>query len=865
MQAVAVQPMLKVSNRKVLLRLSMRNLAAARSRNLIAVSAIILTSVLFTVLFTLALGTAETFQRQTIRQSGGDGHAVLKYITDEQYQSVKDHPLIREISYNRIVADSVDNQEFLKRHVEMYYMDETAMKLGFCAPAYGSSPQAAYEVAADTKTLDLLGVPHQIGAKLPLVYTVKGKEIRQTFTLSGYWDSDPLFNVGFVLVSKAYVEEHAAELTPEYRQTRVSTGSINSYIMFKNSWNLHGKLDKVMVDSGLSRDNEEAPNYTASNVNWAYLSSGISDDPASWAGGAAALLLVMLTGYLIIYNIFYISVIRDIRFYGLIKTIGATRRQMKGIIRSQALALSALGIPAGLLLGFFIGKSLVPAVIAVSSYDESAGVTVSPQPLLFAASALFALATVWISTSKPGRAAAGVSPVEAVKASEESRQPGGKRKGGLRGGKIRRLALSNLGRNKVRTVLVILSMSLSLILLNTVFTLSRGLDMDKYLSKFVDSDYLIGHANYFNQTHFTKPEDALSKSFITAVSRQPGFERGGRLYYNLFVGLCSIDYPLGEPVTFQGIANVRVLNGWPVNLAGDGKPQLDLYGLEDFPLSRLEIVEGERDMETLRRMLATGQYIIEGLNTDDYEQVEAKASHFAIGDTITIHVDGKTRSYELLAKAKQKHYTNTNRTRNTFAMYLPADEYLKIVTRPLAMTYAFNVQDEAESGMERFVADYTRETEPMMNYESKQTAMKELSGLNAMVLLVGGALSLIIGMVGLLNFINSILTGILARKRELATMQSIGMTGSQLRRMLTLEGLYYGAGTALISLAGAALFSLTAVRGVAGSLWFFSYHFVLWPLAAAIPPLFVLALLIPYAFSRLVTRQSVVERLREAE
>ena len=62
--------------------------------------------------------------------------------------------------------------------------------------------------------------------------------------------------------------------------------------------------------------------------------------------------MILLTGYLIIYNVFQISVAGDIRFYGLLKTIGTTPRQLKRIIRIQALSLSAAGIPLGLLLGW---------------------------------------------------------------------------------------------------------------------------------------------------------------------------------------------------------------------------------------------------------------------------------------------------------------------------------------------------------------------------------------------------------------------------------------------------------------------------------------------------------------------------------
>ena len=103
--------MYRVNNQRAVRRLADRSFRASRSRNIIAVLAIALTALLFTALFTVGSGLIENIQRQTMRQAGGDGMAVLKYVTDGQYEQVKDHPLIKEISYNRILSSSVDNEE----------------------------------------------------------------------------------------------------------------------------------------------------------------------------------------------------------------------------------------------------------------------------------------------------------------------------------------------------------------------------------------------------------------------------------------------------------------------------------------------------------------------------------------------------------------------------------------------------------------------------------------------------------------------------------------------------------------------------------------------------------------------------------
>ena len=92
------------------------------------------------------------------------------------------------------------------------------------------------------------------------------------------------------------------------------------------------------------------------------------------------LALILLTGYLIIYNVFQISVAGDIRFYGLLKTIGTTPRQLRRILRNQALLLAAAGIPVGLLLGWLAGCALAPVVVRNL---DSVSVVASANPWIF--------------------------------------------------------------------------------------------------------------------------------------------------------------------------------------------------------------------------------------------------------------------------------------------------------------------------------------------------------------------------------------------------------------------------------------------------------------------------------------------------
>ena len=135
--------------------------------------------------------------------------------------------------------------------------------------------------------------------------------------------------------------------------------------------------------------------------------------------------------------------------------------------------------------------------------------------------------------------------------------------------------------------------------------------------------------------------------------------------------------------------------------------------------------------------------------------------------------------------------------------------------------------------------------------------------MRSMFLLLGGALSFIVGLVGVLNFFNAIFTGIITRRREFAVLQAIGMTGRQLKRMLMLEGLLYTLGAVGVSLVLALALGPVAFTAVESLFWFFTYRFTLTPFLVVIPVFVLLGLGIPLLTYRSAARHTIVERLRQ--
>ena len=202
---------MKVSNRKCIRHLAWKSLQASRTRNLIAIMAIALTAVLFTSLFTIALSINEGFQQSNFRQVGGFSHGGFKYLTEQQFEELKDDPLIDQWGKRRFLGMPVD-VPFNKSHVEISYADANEAHWMYCDPVEGRLPkEGTREAATDTRVLELLGVEPELGAEFTVTFEVDGQETTQSFTLCGWWEYDEAIVANHILIPESRVDEILSE------------------------------------------------------------------------------------------------------------------------------------------------------------------------------------------------------------------------------------------------------------------------------------------------------------------------------------------------------------------------------------------------------------------------------------------------------------------------------------------------------------------------------------------------------------------------------------------------------------------------------------------------------------------------------
>ena len=884
---------MRVKNRKTIWNLSLRSFRASGKRNVIAAAAIALTTLLFTSLFTIVMSLNSSYQTYTFRQIGGYAHGTFKDVTEEQAQDISGHRKVKATG-ERIVAGTISDGVFAKVPAEISYMDSNNTKWSYIELEEGREPEAENEIIMDKAALELLDVTPEIGAEISLTYQISDKNQNggsrtDTFVLAGWWEYDSISPVHFINVSRTYVKNLEKEMEKEGMEPFRTDLSV----MLPSSMNIDGTMEEIEKNLGYQREDPDVENYVNYGVNWGYTSTQAESelDPGMVIAMAAFLILVIFTGYLIIYNIFQISVTGDIRYYGLLKTIGVTPRQLKRIIRQQALLLCAIGCPLGLAAGWAVGYLLVPVVIEKSSLGEISA-RVSSSPVIFIVSALFAVVTVLLSCGRPGRMAAKVSPVEAVKYTESgnfSRRQRRSRRAG-----IGRMALANLGRNKKKTVLVVVSLSLSVVLLAVTFQFTGGFSMEKYLAEKTCADFIVGSTDYF-RFRGGRPDSGISEETVKTIQANTEMESGGQAW------AVSGEDPKVWMSEEQFRENAYGASGEMIRQELSYRERrgekieasLQVEGMDNALLEKLTVLAG--DIKPLQDPEAKA--IAVTVDTDDYGNPESGDVAPQPGEKLTVtYVDEgyyeDSRTGEPVTDATPEEYIRYHIEKSHDVEYT----ICAVVTVPYqisfryelmysmeavmgteqlrkdsgteleSLLYMFDTPDrEAEKAAETFLAGMTAGETSGLMYESKDLVRKDFQGFQQMFLLLGGALCAIVSIVGILNFFNAILTGILARKREFAMLQAVGMTGKQLKKMLMEEGLIYAGTTILISLVLILAMEPLTGRMLESMFWFFEYHFSVTAVFVTAPVFLFLGVALPLAVYRSIAKLTIVERLRETE
>lgn len=851
-----------------------RCFAASRMRNLIAVLAIALTAVLFTTVTTICMGALDsiTLTMQMLKGSSSDGD--FRYMDEEQFALLEDADFIQEYGLRMPIGFLTNTT---KHNIELDIIDETQAKLMFSLPSHGTMPKAANEVIASDLAIRELGAEPEVGAKIPIEFSVRGKEYHFEMVVSGWFEAVNT-QMSVMGAGTAFRDAYPEIFAYTYQQDSEMAGTYWSDIVVKKPipYRIQEKMEDWIRSTG-------GGDYIVAVIN---RMTNPQIALPTLLMGAVVVLLFILCGYLLIYNVFDIAVMQEIQRFGLYRTIGMGKNQVKHLMNQQALWLSCIGIPIGLGIGFFIGKATLPMVMGFLTLEyKNVAANVRPSPIIFVGAAALTALTVFLSTRKPIRVAANIPPIEALRYVEHTNK---KAKCSTRrsapGASLIQLAWLNLGRNKRRSIFIMISLMLCVVLLNSVGIVASSMDVEKQVDYIIRTDYAVTNVATANVIKgFTLREQGLSQQLIDAVNAQAGVTYATAVYKNTLEDM-DVTYDFGlEFIKLDSYSEEGVEIRYGITdkyhtftVGDDGRAHCNAYGMEEEAIARMDIQEGETDAHVLYEKMLNGEGILVGIPADrSTMEIKASMDFVELGDPITVYKDGKPiRELPVLAKAaingddQEIGYAS----HGTFLvgndglyLYMPASIYKEIYDEPTIYKYGFDVEESQRKNMDAFLENYIKNVDTSINYMSAQSARENALGTQAMIRFVGGLVGIIFAVAGILNLANTMITTVLARRHEFATMQSIGMADRQLICMMLSEGVYYALGACVIGVAVSVGIGYSIVQGLLKSMWMFTFHFTAVPALITCVVLLVVGAVIPVVALKLFYKGSIVEKLRILE
>lgn len=826
---------MKVKNKAYIRHLAKNILNANKSRRNILLLAIALTSILFTSLFSVALGLGKSMETQTMKTIGTISHGSFKELSDEDVEILTHDKDIKDFS----VREKVGILDDEKISAELSYMDKKGFEWSLIEKVKGKFPEKENDVFIDLATAKKLGYKGEIGEEIEIPYSIEkpytGEIIEKKsdkFIISGTFQNpiDSNVGVGQIYLSKAYVDKLSL---PENNN--------DVEVMLKNSFMIMDKLLKIAERNGYKVVDDPgnlSEKEIRIGVNFAYIFSGDSSfDFKTFLPFLAFLILVIVAGYLIINNIFKISVNEDIKLLGLLKTIGMTKPQIKKLVHLESLAVALPAIIVGDIVGISIGKVILNKIFANNEMLTDVKLSLMVIILIILFSTAFTLLTVFLSVMRPARYAAKVSPIDASKYNETTI----KKKYKSEDISLGKLARRQVFSNKFRFISIILSMSLSAVILNSVLTYTGNIDLEKGISDVIVTDYNIASPKYFRYM-YSGSEDGIKDNFIDEIENQKGFKAGGALYYYGY----EYSYP-----------DIKI---------EDNKVAPILLGIDDYLINKQKFIDGEFNKDKWK----TGNYIIIG-------EYGNKKSAFKVGDKIKINVNNKVKEVQVMGKImynfsnglryftviKEDINDESSPTLGLEYIYMKPNEYKELTGDKSIMSYGFDVEDSEKENFDNLLKTF--ENEPDFSYDSRDLQIKSTMEFKSLIEFAGYSLSIVLFLISVLNFINVIATEILRNMVNLSILEAIGMTKKNIKKYLVKKNLIYSLCGLVFSFIIMLLVDKFILMDFMEQTQWTSYKFVILPLILVNSVNIIIGIIFTGRFYEKHSNNSLVDRIRSLE
>ena len=553
---------------------------------------------------------------------------------------------------------------------------------------------------------------------------------------------------------------------------------------------------------------------------------------------------IVLCGYLLIYNVFYISVSNDVRFYGQLRTIGTTSTQIGKIISRQAMKIACFGIIAGLLGSFALSNFVIPMALRTLT-EANTGIIVAQRLIIYIGAAFFSLVKVLLSIRKPIKIAKRISPITALHYQNEVTEL----KANLKSKHFSAsgMAWRNIQRTKKKSVLAALSIFLGITACLVVTLFIQSMSTDNFIDSAMENDIELT-----NQTlvlgYRGEQEQLFDENFINELTSIEGVG-------NISLQREQTIIPEYSEVMFYSY----ILDKYQSQ--GMEAPGADYY--EQYP-NRFYTQLVNINAEKLK------DYIVE--NGMDYEE-------FYNGDYGLLVTDkpelfrfqcAQIRDFEAVAGGDILELPIGGFLPSSYYGGLSTDApYIFVSDAGMEQispdAYISQLGIDVNSANEKQVVSAVRELcnqEGSISLTSKAELSEGLHSAKIALYTLGGGVAFVLAFIGIINFANIMFTNIEARKHELSVMESIGMTKKQCRRMLQMEGFWYAIISLALSLTVGNVLLLLAFQAFKGIVEYAAFSYPIWMMIALAAILLAFCWFIPLLFVNRMMKKTTIERLR---
>ena len=793
---------------KMIASMAKESLRASRMRNIFVTITIVLASALLSAILMFASGQKQKTENElSHRQQAG-----YYNLTGQQVEILKNEERIEtQIQVKTGVLTELDGYDVMP-----FYVNQLSDKIRIGELESGRMPQTEQEIAVPKGLLQKMGADLKPGSEVTFPFYDGNTE---RFTVSGILKGSEEAKQFSIFFSEDYAK----------KGSQLKDAPYEVYARFKDAEAMSaGECRELMYSIGAAAGIERK------NVNpsKAFLDSRSINMQSLILYGLVGF-VILLASVLVVYGVFYLSVIGRIHQFGQLRTIGMTKKQIRKFVSLEGRMLFVRSAPIGIVIGAAAGYFMVPD-------GFHPGNTLKVMVLVSASVYLITISSV----RKPARIAAAVSPMEALRYMPKDTMKKSSNPKLCRSLTPLGLGRMNFSRNRKKTVLTMVSLGLGGILFMTAAAYMSSYDKEQY-----------GRQGYFAEAEFN-----ICYAASAIELNQYGI-RG-----------MQVEEPMDESLiqelsSWDGVKQVKEIKNFGLRF---DYPKRDEYGSNNYaaPITDKEIreigaylEEGSADYGKLM----SGDYI---LTLDNALVEEIYGWKFEPGEKVVFHYyDGSKmaeKEVTILGCLSRQYILDQNGCEGWFLM--PEQAILKLRSAgSMNSNLLVSVNPEKETAVGEKLEELIGEI-PGLSLETlaerrlvyKQNAERMFGAISG--------LAIFIMMFSILSMMNTLITNIVTRRQELAMLESIGMGKGQIRSMVLGESMLLvlitlGITMTAGSLCGYALCHLLYQNGA----FYMAFRF---PVGASLAYAAVLALvplLIALVSLQSFSKESLVERLRGAE